>query len=159
MPKLMKTGGGCPPPANGNGGSFPLNKDLCLWDCEEQTVDNKGEKLAFPRYKVILKDREGREYTGTTSAFYCSYVSENGTFEYDATHYTDPRFDEWFQYQEEQGVTVRQLVGKAVELTPERNEHTLDKNKYMQLAANGKWYPFVRKNKIKIVKVATTQTA
>jgi hypothetical protein len=160
MPKLMKTGGGCPPPPNGNSGSFPLNKDLSFWDCEEITTDAKtGEALKYPRYKIILKDREGREYTGTISAFYCSYVSEQGTFEYDATHYTDPRLDEWFQYQEDPAVQVRQIIGKAIELTPERSEHTLDRSRYMQLAANGKWYPFARKSKIKIVKVATTQTA
>jgi hypothetical protein len=158
MAKHLKAGV-VPPPPGGQGGAFPMNVDLKLVDYYEETENSKGEKLAYPRGVFVLEDRQGTKYRGSSSAFYCSYVSENGTFEYDAEHYTDSRLDDWFQYRPDQNTMVRQIVGKAIELTPEKNENSLDRSRYLQLAANGKWYPYTRKARTRIHKVEATTNA
>jgi hypothetical protein len=149
MAKHLKSGV-TPQGAQGNGGGFPLNVAFKLVDYKEVTENNKGEKLPYPRPVFILEDKNGLKFEGSSGAFYCSFLADNGAYDYDALHYTDERYDDWFMFKADANEQVKQITGKAIELNPNGEEP--NKSQYTRLSSNGKWYPYVRKPRIRIVK-------
>jgi hypothetical protein len=148
MAKHLKSGV-TPQGAQGNGGGFPLNVAFKFVDYEEVTENNKGEKLPYPKPVFILEDKNGVRFKGSSSAFYCSFLADNGAFDYDATHYTDERYDDWFKFVADENEQVKQITGKALEL---KQDEEPSLKLYARLASNGKWYPYVKKQRIRVVK-------